>query len=174
MDSKDFLMINPFTCPICNSVECVPPSGNKESKILLIGDFPEKDEVQKGKLLVGRTGDILRSELGRLGVDVRRLRACNVWQHHPNNNEDCYNLGLQIAIKEAKNKQVILLLGAGAVKIFTGENVRDVCGLNLKSTYLSAPIIISCVSPGIAFHSSIGELRLALTKFAKATEEILC
>ena len=165
-------MINPFTCPICNSNECVPPSGNKDSKVLIIGDFPDKDEVAKGKSLVGRNGDILRAELGKLGVDVRRLRVCNVWQHPPNNNEDCYNLDLQVAIKEAKDKQVILLLGAGAVKIFTGENVRDVCGLNIKSVYLSSPTIITCLSPGIAFHSNIGELRLALTKFALATNNL--
>ena len=166
-------MTNPFVCPVCNNQKCVPPAGNKNSPILVVAEFPGKEEVIKGKPMVGRMGDILRSELGILGVDLNRMRICNLWQHAPNNNEDCYNLGLQTVIQEAKGKKAVLLLGSDAVKALTNEKVSDVCGLQIHSDYLSAPIIMACVNPAIAYHSSIGELRLALSKFSSLIMDVL-
>lgn len=159
-----------FTCPVCGDSKCVPPSGNTKSLILIIGEQPGEEELKKGKPMVGRMGDVLRQELGRLGVDLNRIRLCNLWQHAPNGNEDCYNHGLQTVIKEAKGKQAILLLGSDTVKAFTNEKVSNVCGLKVTSNYLSAPIIIACVNPAQVFHSSVGEMRLALKKFAVAIE----
>lgn len=166
-------MTDLFTCPICNDEHCVPPSGPQKSPILVIGEFPGEEEKKNGKPLVGATGDVLRKELGKLGVDLYRMRLCNLWQHAPNDNEECYQHGMKTVIAEAKGKQAILLLGSDAVKCFTGEKVSEVCGLNLKSNYLSAPIIIACVNPAQAFHSSLGEMRLALKKFSKQIEGIL-
>lgn len=166
-------MTNPFSCPICGYQKCVPPAGNAKSTILVVAEYPGREEEIKGKPMVGKMGDVLRQELGRLGVDLNRMRICNLWQHEPNNNEDCYKRGFETVIQEARGKKAILLLGSDAVKAFTGEKVSDVCGLNVKSDYLSAPIIIACVNPAIAYHSGIGELRLALKKFCLAIEWIL-
>lgn len=166
-------MTNPFLCPVCNNPKCVPPSGNKNSPILIIGEFPGREETQKGKPMVGKMGDVLRYELGLLGVDLNRMRICNLWQHEPNGNEDCLKHGFETVIAEAKGKQAILLLGSESVKAFCNENVSKVCGLEVKSPYLSAPIIMACVNPAVAFHSSIGELRLALKKFSIKIGDLL-
>ena len=162
-----------FGCPICGINDCVPPSGYKNSRILIVGEMPGEEEIKKGRPMIGKMGDVLRSELGRLGIDLNRSRICNLWQHKPNGNEDCYKHGFEVVIQEAKGKKAILLLGSDAVKAFTGESVSKVCGLNLHSDYLSASTIIACVNPAIAFHSSIGELRLALKKFSLATSDLL-
>lgn len=164
---------NPFVCPICGNDKCVPPSGNVRSPVLVIAEFPGRDEVIKGKPMVGRTGEVLKTELGLLGVDFNRLRLCNLWQHIPNGNDDCLKHGFEIVIKEAKGKQAILLLGSETVKAFCNENVSKVCGLTVKSDYLSAPIIMACVNPAVAYHISHGEVRLALKKFAQRIEGIL-
>jgi uracil-DNA glycosylase family 4 len=166
-------MTNPFVCPICNNAQCVPPHGNENSPILVVAEFPGIEEIKKGRPMIGRMGNVLRLELGKLGVDLHRMRIMNLWQHKPNGNEECYNLGFKTVIKEAKGKKAILLLGNETVKAFCDEKVSDVCGLNVESFYLSAPIIVACVNPAIAFHSPIGELRLALSKFVYQIEEIL-
>ena len=166
-------MTNPFVCPVCNNTKCVPPSGNTRSPILVVAEFPGKEEVNKGKPMVGRMGDVLRYEFGLLGVDLNRMRICNLWQHIPNGNEDCLKLGFETVIREAQGKQAILLLGSESVKAFCNENVSKVCGLEVKSAYFSAPIVMACVNPAVAFHSSIGELRLALSKFSKKIEGLL-
>jgi uracil-DNA glycosylase family 4 len=166
-------MTDLFTCPVCNNNQCVPPSGPQKSPILVVGEFPGEIEIEKGKPMVGRMGTILKMELGRLGIDLNRLRLCNLWQHIPNNNEECYKHGMEIVIQEAKDKKAILLLGSESVKCFTGEKVSDVCGLQLQSNYFSAPIIIACVNPAVVFHGAVGEMRLALKKFSAAIEGII-
>ena len=164
------MMNDIFTCPICDDKHCVPPSGSTKSPVLIVAEFPGEEELEKGRPMVGRMGTVLKTELGRLGIDINRMRLCNLWQHTPNGNEDCYKHGFETVIKEAKGEQAILLLGSDTVKAFTGEKVSEVCGLKLKSDYLSAPIIIACVNPAQAFHSNIGEMRLALKKFSLAIE----
>lgn len=164
---------DPFTCPICNNNQCVPPSGPSKSPILIVAEFPGDEEIKKGKPMVGRMGTILKMELGKLGVDINRIRLCNLWQHAVNDNPECYQQGMKVVMQEAKGKKAILLLGSDAVKCFTGENVSNVCGLNLHSDYLSAPIIIACVNPASAFHGAIGEMRLALKKFSQNIEGLL-
>lgn len=162
-----------FTCPVCHDVNCVPPVGNKNSPILIVAEFPGEDELKKGRPLIGATGDVLRKELGKLGLDINRLRLCNLWQHKPSDNEECFQSGMKTVIMEAREKQAILLLGSETVKTFTGENVSNVCGLRVQSNYFSAPIIIACVNPAQVFHASVGELRLALAKFVRAVEGII-
>lgn len=166
-------MSNPFVCPVCGDTKCVPPFGNETSPILVVAEFPGIEEIKKGRPMIGKMGDVLREEFGRLGVDLRRMRLMNLWQHKPNKNEECYQLGFQTVIKEAQGKQAILLLGSETVMAFCDEKVSNVCGLNVESFYLSAPIIVACVNPAIAYHSTIGEMRLALKKFAKQIDGIL-
>ena len=166
-------MTNLFICSICGDTKCVPPAGNKNSPILVVAEFPGKEEIAKGKPMVGRMGDVLRSEFGLLGVDLNRMRICNLWQHAPNNNDECYKLGFQTVIQEAKGKKAVLLLGSDTVKAFTDESVSNICGLRVTSNYLSAPIIIACVNPAQIFHSGVGELRLAIKKFSLAISDLL-
>ena len=162
-----------YTCPICGSTECVPAGGSSKSKILLIGEYPGKDEINTGKPFSGATGTILKNELGRLGIDLSRLRIVNMWLHPPNKNEKCFEYGIQQVIKEAKGKRAILLIGSDTVKYFTGMKVGQVTGLQVHSDLLSAPIIFAMVQPAIAFHGTCGEVKLSLQKFADKVEGLL-
>ena len=162
-----------YTCPICGSTECVPAGGNSKSKILIIGEFPGKDEIKTGKPFSGATGTILKTELGRLGIDVSRLRIVNMWLHFPNKNEKCLQYSVQQVVKEAKGKQAILLIGSDTVKYFADAKVGQVTGLQVKSDYFSAPIIFACIQPAVAFHNVVGEVRLSLQKFADKVEGLL-
>lgn len=154
-----------FDCPICGRDDCVPAYGNKNAEILVIAEFPGDEEVTQGKPLCGNTGTVLKHELGRLGMDLKCMRICNLWIHPPNKNNKCLEYGASKVIEESIGKKAILLLGSDVVKYFCGEDVGSVAGLRLTSNLLFSPLIVASPNPAIVFRSTIGELRLSLQKF---------
>lgn len=162
-----------FTCSVCNTDKTCLPLGPEKSPILIIGEFPGHDEIRTGKPFTGATGSILMKELAFHGIDIKQCRLTNLWLHEPNGNAGCLVIGGQHAIREAKGRKAVLLVGSDVVKYFTEHSVMDVCGLRVKSNFISAPIIMACINPAEVFHGSIGELRLALQKFSLAISDIL-
>jgi uracil-DNA glycosylase family 4 len=161
-----------YTCPHCDRGDLVLASGPKHARVLIIADEPGKDEIKKGKPMVGATGKVLQQELGRVDLDMNQMRITNLWLHPKNDNEDCFKYGLDQAIKEAKKKQAILLIGSDTVKFFCNEKVSEVSGLIVESSYLSAPLLFACVQPTTVWHGGIGELRQALSKFSRKLGEL--
>jgi len=165
-ETKKILEENPFLCPICQSDNCVPPSGNIHSDVLFIGEFPGEEELLAGKPFVGPTGRVLEAELRRLSsVSVRNFRLCNIWQHLPNKNKDCFERGIKICLQEAKDKRLVVLVGADTVKYFAGLKVSEWNGLLVQSAYLTNPYVLAMVQPAVAFHGGVGEVRFALQRF---------
>ena len=167
-----------YDCPICKREDCVPTAGLRDSPILLIGEKPGDDEVKYGKPFCGASGGVLKAELAYFGVDIKRLRICNLWLHEPSKDkaldEKCLAYSAGKVVEEAKGKKVILLIGSDAVKYFTGYSVSKVAGLHVTSSYLSAPVIMAMPNPAEVFHKGgIGEVRLSLQKFAKEIEDLL-
>ena len=89
-----------------------------------------------------------------------------------NKNKDCLAWSAGEAIKEAKDRKLILLVGTEAVKYFCGKSAIDVCGLQVKSHLLSKPILFAMVSPKEVFGGTVGDVRLALKKFVQLIEEM--
>ena len=161
-----------YTCPHCNRDDLVLASGSKKAEILIVAEYPGSEEVKKGKPMVGAMGGVLRTELGRVGLDMHQMRICNLWLHPKNKNENCLKHGMESVIKEARGRKVILLIGSDTVKQFCDEKVSEVSGLEVKSSYLSAPLVMACIQPAIVFHTSLGEMRLSLEKFAAKVKEL--
>jgi uracil-DNA glycosylase family 4 len=172
-DTFDFFE-QQFECPICHSDKVVPPFGPKKSSILIVAEFPAEIELKEGKPMVGPMGTVLRQELMYLGLDIKTTRRMNIWRHPPNKNKDCFNLGVEEVIKEAKGKQAILLFGDEVVKKFIDKSVMSIMGLNVKSIYFSAPVIVCCSNPAVVYQRGrgVGEVRLSLKKFADYIKEI--
>jgi hypothetical protein len=144
--------------------------------MLILGEFPSWNEMRQGRPFATdpkfpTAGRVLRKELARVGLDLMQFRVTNLWLHEPNKNEECFNAGRDAALDEAKGKQAILMVGSETVEFFTGYKVSDVTGLQVESGMLSAPLIFAMVNPALALHRSVGEVRLAITKFAKLLEE---
>jgi len=161
---------NDFNCPYCGA-DLVRAAGNKHSDVLIIGEFPGDEEKQQGIPMVGRMGSVLRNELAFLGLDLMSFRRTNLWLHEPNKNKECFQMGVEAAMKEARGKKAILLMGSEAVAYFTGWKVSDVSGLKVVSDKLSAPTIMAMFNPAIVFHGTVGEIKFALRKFKEAMEE---
>lgn len=161
-------------CPACAEKIC-PPSG-KSKDLLIIGDAPDGLDMQTGMpfsvhAMYTTSGKVLRKELEKLGASLSDFRVCYVWLHEPNTSDGCWQAGYNNALEEAKGKKAILLVGSETVKTFTQYNVSDVSGLQVDSSVLSAPIIYAMVSPGLAMHRGVGEVRLSLTKFITRLNE---
>jgi uracil-DNA glycosylase family 4 len=159
-------------CPSCLA-EIVPPSGNKLSKILIVGEMPGENELEHGKPFCGPTGKVLRAELRRAGIEPFLCRMANLWLHEPNKEENCYKAGLDIVLDEAKGKEAILLVGSECAEAFVGMKIMDICGLQVTSPMLSCDTVFAMVNPAIVFKpgGGVGEIRLALKKFGDACRQ---
>lgn len=159
-------------CPVCAS-ELVMPRGPKNADVLIISEMPGEDELASLIPFTGRSGKHLRKELALVGLDMGQFRITNLWSHEPNDNEACYEYSLNLCLSEAKDKQIILLLGSDCAKTFVGKGVMEVSGLLIHSDILSAPFVMCCPNPAIFQHQPIGEFRLAISKFSKLVKETI-
>ena len=162
-----------FICSECDSSDVVPAIGSKKSNILIVAEFPGKEEIKSGKPMIGNMGTVLRVELSKLGLDLKQVRRMNLWQHPKNKNEKCLQIGMEEVIKEAERKEYILLLGDDVVKCFLDRAVTKVSGLQMKSSYFSA-LCVPCSNPASLFQkgNGVGEVRLALKKFVGSIKEL--
>ena len=160
-------------CPVCGSTEMVYPVGSSTSPILIVGEAPGKEELKSGRPFMGNTGTILRNELGRYGIDYNRMRITNLWQHSDNGNEKCLQNGLEMTIREASTRKLVLLIGAGTVKALCRVSVEEYNGLLVPCPFLSMPVMVS-VQPAIVFKENgvVGEVKFALGNFAKMIKEM--
>jgi len=155
-----------FKCPYCGERKIITPIGITTSPVLIIYNLDEKYKTfdYSNPYL-----SVLKSELSYHRIDIRQFRIVNMWYHAPNKRKDCFDWSIQNVVKEAKNKELILLLGAECVQTFTNTNIGKVSGLPVKSFILSAPIILTCPKPNL--EGGIGEFRFAISNFIQKLEE---
>jgi len=151
------------------------PTGPISSPILLVGEFPGHEEIITGIPFVGKTGEILQSELARLGLSMCDYRITNMWLHKPNKpkHEDCdVNWHLTQMAKEINGRKLVLLMGSDLTKALFNKSVTDIMGLKMEcDRFPGIPMIIS-VNPAQAMHGPLGEFRLSLSRFQKEIEHI--
>ena len=162
-------------CPVCTK-QTYPPMGDTSSNILILASQPDKDSlnakypfyIDTSRYPKPTFASILRDEFFKLGFDWNSMRKAYLWQHKPNNDEQCFDVGMNDALLEARGKQAILLLGAESVEFFTGYKVSDVSGLRVECNMLSAPIIFAMYNPTIVYKHGVGEIKFALKNFTDA------
>ena len=163
-----------FFCPHCQS-KCLSSSGHSDN-LLIIAESPTKLDLASGRMfsiapMFTTAGFVMRKELVRVGLDLSQFRVSSLWIHEPTKNEDCFKIGYDAVLEEAKGKKFILLVGAEVVETFTGYKVSDVSGLQVDSPVLSAPIIYAMVNPSMALARSVGEVRLGIEKVGRRLEK---
>ena len=162
-----------LACSGCGDTNTVYATGYKASTILFVGAHPGDDEIKSGRPFSGSSGGILRTELGRMGVDVSRIRMCNLWLHAPNKNEKCLQAGLVYLLKETKGKKLVVLFGAEPVKYLCDVSVEAYNGLVVTSSYINtSTVIIACIQPANVFKGTIGDVRTSLKKIALQIERM--
>ena len=159
-------------CPVCLKSGVTQRGSSKD--VLIILEHPTEADVQfgtpfslaprkkNGKPAYTSAGDVIRTEMQRMGLDLNAMTSLCLWLHEPNNSEDCFNAGRDLVLDAAKGKRVVMLCGNLAVEYFTGYPVEDVNGLEMDSPYLSAKRILACVNPTHVFKNGLGEFRFGL------------
>lgn len=153
-------------CDVCHCL-LIDPVGPLSAEILLVGEYPGYEEVRQGAPFVGKTGDVLREELARVGIQYTRCRSTNLWLHDKTN--DCnIDYHIKMLVAEMYARKYVLLMGSDVTKALLGTGVMDWSGLQVNSQFIPDHIkAMACPNPASVFKGRVGEVRLAFKKFAE-------
>lgn len=70
------------------ATKIVPGEGSPDADILFIGEAPGRDEDVSGRPFVGRSGQLLRANIRRIGWKEDEVFIANVVKHRPPENRD--------------------------------------------------------------------------------------
>lgn len=155
------------TC-ICGR-KMISPIGTNESQILIVGDHPDYEDLQKNMPFVSRKGDVLRGELGKAGIDIRKCRLTYIWRHEPVEKTCKGHMG--DVLREMKTRPYVLLMGAETLKAFGIAGVDLRVGLQIESVFFPEAVKVAIATMNPPQNSGVGEFRLALSKFARRINE---
>jgi uracil-DNA glycosylase len=157
--------MNRQKCEYCGDL-LIQPWGPPNSTILLVGEFPGKDDIMEGIAPVGVVGQILANELAKVGLNLYSCRFVNLWQHAKN--DEC-NLDwhIQQMVKEFENRKYILLMGSEVTQTLIVKSAMELSGLRIKLNLAPKAIVYASPNPAILLHTPVGEFRDALVKFRK-------
>lgn len=157
-------------CDICNR-RLVLPSGPEDAPLLLVGEFPGSEEIREGKPFVGQTGLILFTELARVGIAMQVCRTTNLWMHEfdPSMYDEPKHLEWHLArlMEVAAPTKHILMMGSELARLFLRRPITSVCGLQMEVPYFPDKTITFSLNPAAIMHGTLGEVRLAIEKFAR-------
>ena len=156
-------------CEYCGK-QLVEPCGPPRARILLLAEFPGWYEIKSGVPWVGPAGKVLKDELRRVGIRYETCRATNLWQHAKDTQTCDLSGHWQRTLVELQGKIAVLLMGSEVATHFLGAAVSDVTGTFVSSSLLPKSVEIAMImyNPAIALHDRLGEVRLAITRFAAA------
>lgn len=135
------------------SVKFIKPSGSLESKFMIVGEAPGKDEVEAGEPFVGKSGKFLLKILNELGISREEIYITNAVKVRPSGNKTPTDEELKswqhILCQETTElkPKVILTLGSCAAKAVLSRfdiKISDVRGVPLP--YYSGHVIC-CFHP---------------------------
>ena len=166
-------------CKGCGRYTLVP-EGPPEADILIVGEAPSQYDIKGGRLWTGDFGDLLRAELRKQGIIYKNCRVTNMWLHPKDKECDFEKFHIDAVLSEMADRPVVLLLGAEAVKYFSGYGVSEVSGLRVDTLPPrdgrlipdSTGMVFALFNPAIVLHEKLGELRFGLEKFGEALDGI--
>jgi uracil-DNA glycosylase len=128
LDELKAVAVSCQKCPLAATrINVVVERGNREAKVMIIGEAPGQNEDEQGLPFVGRAGQLLDKILESVGFDESNVYICNINKCRPPGNRvptdeevaACKPYLLeQIRLIDPK---IILLTGATAVKAIMGD-----------------------------------------------------
>ena len=167
-------------CSICQGT-LVRNRGPITSPVLIIGSYPNWEEIASGHLGGTDASNVLETELGRAGINYDDCRITNLWRHtEVKEKDDAYDAEeayhFNLLLTEFKGRKAVLLLGRQPVERLLRVPISDVEGIEVSSEHYPASIKVSVVSkaPSIVLTDGavVGNVRHAIQRFARLTKEI--
>lgn len=160
-------------CPKCGKL-LIEPMGNPHSPYLLVGEYPGHKEAIQGvpfafKQRPNQTfaGDLLQAELIRVGIALPTILVTNMWQHQQDENTCDPAFHLDQTVKLFADRTHVLLMGTAATMPLIGKKFNEVSGTRVKVPSFKKINFWAAPNPSLAMSQPIGELRLALSRFAE-------
>ena len=118
-------------CKLCtNRTNIVFGTGNKEAKLMMIGEGPGADEDKEGLPFVGKAGKLMNKAFEGIGINRDEIYIANIVKCRPPSNrvpeqdeaDACLNyLRNQVVLIKPK---IIVLLGSTALKNILGKDYQ--------------------------------------------------
>jgi uracil-DNA glycosylase len=147
--------------------------GNPRSPILLVGEYPGYKETIQGLPFAFKkkptqtfAGDILQTELLRVGIALPTILATNMWQHQQDEKTCDFALHVDATVRLFSDRTHILLMGSAATMPLIGQKFNQVSGTRVQVPVFEHIHFWASPNPALAYGQPIGELRLAFSRFA--------
>lgn len=118
-------------CGLCGGIHHkVPGQGNRQARLMLIGEGPGADEDMQGFAFVGAAGQLLTKELAAIGLSREEVFIANVVKCRPPGNRTPFPEEAEACMPYLRRQlalvhpQIVILLGSTAVKAFMGQEAR--------------------------------------------------
>lgn len=139
-------------CALCQTrTQAVPGVGNRQTRVLVIGEAPGADEDRQGEPFVGRAGKLLDEMLLAIGFNREDIFIANILKCRPPNNRDphvdeiaaCHGfLQRQIALIQPE-----LILSVGRISaqslLHTQDAVGKLRGKVHQPDGLGVPVVVT-------------------------------
>ena len=106
--------------------------GNPDSQIMILGDFPNDDDVKNQEILSGSRGELLNKMLSSISLEKEKYYLSNIYFDKDNNTRNRNNFYKDILIKHLKiiKPKYIILLGEIASNFFNNSKnkILDIHG----------------------------------------------
>ena len=106
--------------------------GNPDSQIMILGDFPNDDDVKNQEILSGSRGELLNKMLSSISLEKEKYYLSNIYFDKDNNTRNRNNFYKDILIKHLKiiKPKYIILLGEIASNFFNDSKnkILDIHG----------------------------------------------
>lgn len=115
-------------CRVNKTGKAVPGEGNPNAKIVFLGEAPGRKEAETGRPFVGRSGQLLRSEIRKIGLKEKEVYITSPVKYlpvhgTPTEKEIAHgrkHLNKQLEIIKPK---IIVLLGSVACRAILNEKI---------------------------------------------------
>lgn len=156
-----------MNCEACKNKRVMSGDyGTSDSDILIVAFAPNVYDFQSNSMFLKPDDNILRTELATAGYPLIYADQTFLWPHEPCDNEKHLNEYLAALMHKMKNKKAVLMIGAKLAKLFTGESVTNINGLEMPSMLTPKNVSVTYIyDPSMAANKAIGEFRLAIQKF---------
>ena len=121
-------IINCNKCKLCKTRQnIVFGTGNKNAKIMFIGEGPGADEDKQGVPFVGKAGQLMNKAFQALGINREEIYIANIVKCRPPSNRVPEEDEAQACLNYLRNQvvlikpEIIVLLGSTALKTILGK-----------------------------------------------------
>jgi uracil-DNA glycosylase family 4 len=171
---------NAEMCPLCDK-RLLPVRGKGD--ILIIGEFPGFIEINMHVPWVGDSGDVMKAELGRVGLSLDQVRSTHLWLHQvASGPEKKAELDFHFSrmLAQIETAKYVLLCGAELATLMFGHKISQINGLVYRELDKEAPIqwlkkgqvAVAAFNPATCLNPNgvVGDFRLAIQRFADAIQ----